>query len=144
MGSKHQTMPVGLARRQKDADAGAAKHRQRLSPAALAVLVVEWVPEMEGAGEDEGLPAAVADELRGPAHAAFDEALEAVFTAGAEVLGPLPALPAPPLTAEMHCLSAAECHHLHMHWLQHNNIVLWALPLIRQVDACKACREGSL
>lgn len=73
------------AGRQKAPDAAAA-HRERVSAEALAALLVEWLPDMEGCGEEAGLAAAVAAELRGPAQAAFDTALEAVFTAGAEVL----------------------------------------------------------
>ena len=40
---------------------------------------------MESAGEEGGLTMAVAEELRAPVQAAFDQALNAVFTAGAEV-----------------------------------------------------------
>ncbi|KAK9802703.1 hypothetical protein WJX73_008997 [Symbiochloris irregularis] len=61
-----------------------SRHRERLMPEALAELLVEWEPELEGAGEDGGLALALAQELRRPALAAFDQAMQAVFTAGAE------------------------------------------------------------
>ena len=60
-------------------------YREKLAAEPLAEMVLEWVPDMEGAGEGGGLALALAEELRRPALAAFDQAMTAVFTAGAEV-----------------------------------------------------------
>ncbi|BDA42327.1 E3 UFM1-protein ligase 1 homolog [Coccomyxa sp. Obi] len=62
----------------------AATAARLLSLEALTKKVVEWLPEVEGAGVDEGLPEALAAIVRPAALVEYEKTLTAVFNAGAE------------------------------------------------------------